>query len=386
MPSSANSLFLLAYAALLLWGCGLFWKLKCVRPSARMFLRIGLGSLLYFTALKVLFLTPALSYIPHLIGTGAWFWVVIGPLFYLTTQVLVDPEAALRPVDGLHLFPLIGMLPQLLPFYVLPSDAKLELFYADLQNISAPSLQSLFFGLIFFAYLGVTWRTVHRVSMDTDAFTHWRRRLLYGALLLMFCVILADAVVGYLTVSAAFKYHVFTLLTLLAFFAIVAATLGLHPEPTLIPASVRPLPQLPLASAPRTAKYQNTPTDAAQLQALRTRLHHAMQEAKLYRRGSLQRRDVADHLDISVHRLSQLLSQELGTSFYDYINGFRIEEAVRFLQDPHYAHLTLLAISLEVGFNSKSTFNRTFKKQMGMTPSAYRKAHMLSATLASPSS
>ena len=70
--------------------------------------------------------------------------------------------------------------------------------------------------------------------------------------------------------------------------------------------------------------------------------------------------------------LSFVLNHGLGTSYGDYINERRVADAQRRLADPAYAHLSVLAVGLDAGFASKSTFNRVFKERAGETPSAYR--------------
>jgi AraC-like DNA-binding protein len=51
-----------------------------------------------------------------------------------------------------------------------------------------------------------------------------------------------------------------------------------------------------------------------------------------------------------------------------------VEEVRARLTDPGTKHLNILALGLDAGFASKSTFNQAFKKLTGQTPSAYRKA------------
>ncbi|UPT72306.1 MAG: helix-turn-helix domain-containing protein [Flavobacterium sp. JAD_PAG50586_2] len=66
------------------------------------------------------------------------------------------------------------------------------------------------------------------------------------------------------------------------------------------------------------------------------------------------------------------MNTELKTSFPDYINQLRIKEAQYYLKHPDFSNYTLVAIGLEAGFASKTTFNNTFKKVTGMTPSEYK--------------
>lgn len=81
---------------------------------------------------------------------------------------------------------------------------------------------------------------------------------------------------------------------------------------------------------------------------------------------------ISDELNLSKSHLSRLINTELKTSFPDYINHLRIKEAQYYLKHPDFSNYTLVAIGLEAGFASKTTFNNTFKKVTGMTPSEYK--------------
>lgn len=95
---------------------------------------------------------------------------------------------------------------------------------------------------------------------------------------------------------------------------------------------------------------------------------------KLYLDANLTLDKIAEELNISKSHLSRIINSELGTGFPDYINSLRVEEAKRYLTNPDFANYTLVAIGLEAGFNSKTTFNSAFKKITGFTPSEYKNA------------
>ncbi|SRX52323.1 AraC family transcriptional regulator [Aequorivita sp. CIP111184] len=82
---------------------------------------------------------------------------------------------------------------------------------------------------------------------------------------------------------------------------------------------------------------------------------------------------LADELQLSKSHLSRIFNNEMNVSFTDYINTLRVEEAKKHLQTPEFSNYTLVAIGLEAGFNSKTTFNTTFKKITGQTPSQFKK-------------
>jgi AraC-like DNA-binding protein len=80
---------------------------------------------------------------------------------------------------------------------------------------------------------------------------------------------------------------------------------------------------------------------------------------------------MADDLSISKHRLSQAINSGRKKNFYKFINEFRIEEVKDRLSDSAYAHYSILGIALECGFNSKTSFNRIFKEETGLTPTEF---------------
>ena len=102
-------------------------------------------------------------------------------------------------------------------------------------------------------------------------------------------------------------------------------------------------------------------------------LEQLMQAEKLFRRPDLSRDDIAEKLGISVGYLSQVLNENTGKNFNTYVNGYRVKDVQATLQNPASDRFSLLAIGMEAGFKSKSAFYTHFKKETGMTPSAYKK-------------
>jgi len=107
----------------------------------------------------------------------------------------------------------------------------------------------------------------------------------------------------------------------------------------------------------------------------RKKLESYIELEKPYLAPDLTLFELAKHIGIPSHHLSQLLNTHLNQNFFDFINFYRIEESKRLLSDPNSENKTILEILYETGFNSKSVFNTTFKKQTGMTPTQFRNMH-----------
>ncbi|MEO1714227.1 MAG: helix-turn-helix domain-containing protein, partial [Bacteroidota bacterium] len=71
--------------------------------------------------------------------------------------------------------------------------------------------------------------------------------------------------------------------------------------------------------------------------------------------------------------VSQAINQGLDCSFIDFVNQYRVQAFKERVEKGEASHLSLLGLALESGFNSKSTFNRVFKKLEGISPSEYQK-------------
>ncbi|MEM1259903.1 MAG: helix-turn-helix domain-containing protein [Bacteroidota bacterium] len=82
---------------------------------------------------------------------------------------------------------------------------------------------------------------------------------------------------------------------------------------------------------------------------------------------------LTEKVQIPTRRLSFLFNNVLGIPFYDFINGYRVEEAKKRLVSADSDKYTITGIGLSCGFNSKSSFYRIFKNKVGVSPFQYKK-------------
>lgn len=113
----------------------------------------------------------------------------------------------------------------------------------------------------------------------------------------------------------------------------------------------------------------------AEVLVLQQKLNSLMINEKIFLQSDLTLADVAEMLQTSTNNLSWLLNQVYKTTFYDFINQYRVKEFVKKVENHEHLKHTILALSMDVGFNSKSTFNKAFKDTMRDTPSNYIKKH-----------
>lgn len=118
-------------------------------------------------------------------------------------------------------------------------------------------------------------------------------------------------------------------------------------------------------------KYQKTRIDGQKMETHNQRIHTYL-DKKPYLDLNFSMDTFAAEVGLSNHELSMLLSK-MDTSFYQLINKLRVAYFVEHITDILQQEKTILALAYESGFNSKSTFNKYFKQNMGLSPSAYIK-------------
>jgi len=105
---------------------------------------------------------------------------------------------------------------------------------------------------------------------------------------------------------------------------------------------------------------------------IRRKLEARLAEDAIYKRSDLSLRLLSETLKENPHYVSQVISQEMNTSFYELVNRHRIEHAKRLLRES--PDESVLSIAMNVGFNSKSAFHAAFRRCTGATPTEFRES------------
>jgi AraC-like DNA-binding protein len=119
-----------------------------------------------------------------------------------------------------------------------------------------------------------------------------------------------------------------------------------------------------------TTKYARSALDPPARSRILRKLTEAFETGRLHRDSGVTLRGLCESLKENPHYVSQVINQDLATNFYDLIKKHRVEDAMNALAaEPGKS---VLDIALDVGFNSKSTFNAAFRQHAGMTPREFR--------------
>ena len=347
-----------------------------------------------------LLLTGLIEVWPRLSGTTFALLFLVPPLFFLYGRRLLEAASPLRARDLVHAIPALLVMVDSWPWITAPLAHK-SAYHAVYQSLDLPT-PGLRFLLILAAnvvqhviYVGLTLRRVRRHegrarenSADAgmiEALSAFRRVstgfTLYVALYLCFFVALV-VWGGYgVLIDTAWLVVLGFFIQAVGYVAIARPETLSHalwaaqdpPAPPDPPADAGAERVVVPADSPGAApKYERSSLSANEAQAIYDRLVERMQADRLFLQRQLKLRDVATHLDVSPHHLSQAINQQGDQKFFDFVNRFRVQEAQRLLAEPNAMQLTLLAVGFEAGFNNKASFNAAFRKFTGETPSAYR--------------
>ncbi|MDE5877172.1 MAG: AraC family transcriptional regulator [Muribaculaceae bacterium] len=114
-------------------------------------------------------------------------------------------------------------------------------------------------------------------------------------------------------------------------------------------------------------------TDQAKDEILE-KVYRVMNDSKYFCREGFSLKDMAEYCGSNVTYVSQVINEKIGKTFTQILNEARVNEArKRFVDFETYGHLTIEAIVADLGFKSRSTFSKTFKRITGLTPTEFQK-------------
>lgn len=106
---------------------------------------------------------------------------------------------------------------------------------------------------------------------------------------------------------------------------------------------------------------------------LKKQLNHLMHEEKPYLDSELNLIKLSELVNSTPHQVSYAINSGFNENFFQFINKYRVERAKELLVKEEMNNLSILGIAYESGFNSKTSFNNTFKKITNQTPSEFKK-------------
>jgi AraC-like DNA-binding protein len=120
-------------------------------------------------------------------------------------------------------------------------------------------------------------------------------------------------------------------------------------------------------------KYEKSSLSSGEKEKIICLLEKYLENKKPYYNSNLTISILAKSLDVQPKYLSQVINENYHQNFYEFINFHRIMEAKELLLNKKFDYYSIFGVGLQVGFNSKSSFNAAFKKFTGVTPLKFKK-------------
>ncbi|MES2379818.1 MAG: helix-turn-helix domain-containing protein [Bacteroidota bacterium] len=328
------------------------------------------------------FLTKALYNYPYLLGFNFPLPLVHGPFLYLYTSTLISNRFHYK-TDLLHFIPYLLSHIFFIHFFLMSNLAKIDVFLNqgagfELQ-MKIQTIAIMISGVVYVILAFLKLNTHKKHLLQEFSYTEkikldWLRYLIMGLGVIWLIVVLIDSdpVIFNATVVYVILLGYFGIKQVGIFNNRLTSSEKKEKAPLALAMTLDTLPEEP-SQETENVKYRKSSLDEETAMAIHKKLTQLMHDEELYKDAELTLTTLAIHLNVHSNILSQVINSYENKNFYDFINDLRIDEFKKQALLEKNKKFTLLSIALECGFNSKTSFNRNFKKVMGITPTHYLK-------------
>lgn len=318
-------------------------------------------------------------------GSGAG--LLLGPFLLFYIRSLIEPAAKIvKP-----------LLTHLIPFYIywfaISLPVALSLVFGLFKGYHNEYVQvadyiNLIENIYFICYIGISFKILQKIrkareqtySFVESSNLQWISYLIIG----LFCVVIIDSLFSvYELIFPRISWNIGTLIaiTLILLYCMLGYK-GMFQSQILLPnflieeqttSNLKSTedPKIEAESSIKPVRQLDVFT-SQEIEGFKSKLNEVLLNKKPYLDESLSLSQLAEELEISDKKLSELLNQHLNTNFYNFINEYRVAEVKEKLTKKANEKYTLLSIAYDCGFQSKTSFNRVFKQKTGMSPSKFR--------------
>jgi AraC-like DNA-binding protein len=313
---------------------------------------------------------------PRMVGFTLPLVPALGACMWFYVSGLTSIEDRFERRDLWHLVPIFGLVACTIPYLLLSNDQQ-QVFASqdiDMQSLSqVAAVLFIMFGWIGWVAILVLYGTaslrrllIHRKQMRALFSNVDNVSLAWLHVLIVIVFTFTGlAIIGALLPATNNIASLTEAFTAPFYFCLVFAVGSFG----VLQKSVIPTWSELETGDPEKQKYQRSALRDTDMTRIARKLDATMQDRQLWQNPNLSLHDFSRETGISQNNISQTLNDHLGRNFYDYVNSWRIDAACNLLRKTDQS---VLNISLDAGFNAKSTFNAAFRKVMDQTPRQFR--------------
>ncbi len=295
------------------------------------------------------------KYFAHLLGTIFPLFFLFGPSLYLYVRMRVNNSKNIRRSDFLHGIPFVLATLLMLPTYLQSSSIKIE--FIDAISTKEGRLPILWI-------VGWTLELIH-IIIYLIACTNTLKRISHKPVSWLSVIVKANLAVW----SIYLVWLIFTIaVDDKSIYSLPYYTFGLFISILVYSVGYKAILDKNVLKE-NSAYVKSHLTDEVETESLQKKLLKLVEEDKIHHNPEISLLSLSESLLTSPNKLSELLNKKMGQNFNDFINCYRVRDAKKSLRDND--DLTIIEIAYDVGFQSKSTFNKSFKKFTNMTPTEF---------------
>ena len=298
-----------------------------------------------------------------------------GPLLWLYVKFMTNPERKFNWLELLHFIPFIGFFTVSVIFRSEPLVKDLRGFFIPDELMALRIVYSVTFFLSITLYSTLSFIEIRRhqenlrnlVSFTSRKITlNWLKILSISFYVVFFILFILGGLNMIGNIIPFDPY--FVIFGFIALFSAVYSFYGIK-QPVIF-GEVFQVGKI--IERKETEKYSRSGLKDTQAEKYLGKLLSYMETNKPFLDGDLTIHDLSAKTGIARHHITQVLNEKYKRNFFTFINEYRVKEVMQRFSDPKFNNYTILAIAMDSGFNSKTTFNSIFKGQTGQTPSEYR--------------
>jgi len=299
----------------------------------------------------------------NLVHTNYIPWVLYGPILYLYVRRVII-KMSFKAKDLIHLIPFLYVLINYSPYYLLTSYEKIDVLtngnWNDYMYYQNPHFIIIIIGLMLLYFLLILFSLKKHLKKFNKS--RWLNWLVFSFLGYIISFTIYFSLVHFEKVELGYNYFVGFIMI---FFIGVVTYFGfLQPDifngmpiDKVIPSFLK--------------KYHKSGLSKEYSIVLKSKLLDLISNEKIHLKNDVKLIDIATAINISRNHASQVINEQLDMSFYDFINKYRVIEAIDIINHNDDANLNLTEIAYTVGFNNRISFYKAFKKFTGLSPSQY---------------
>lgn len=388
MTSGAVICMSLLFAVLLMYSA-LLTKNNAQKPLSGLFLIFTL-----FFAFSTIYYISLTDWLIFIFPLSLPLALLILPLFYFYVTRLTSHDGRIVNLWQLHVLPAFVFFIILIPFNFIPHSEKISYvtggsippshlitFTHTVYKVGVILILNLQFAWYLFQF-SVLYRKYKRRIADYFSFREeidlkWLLYIIYVFVAIFLLIQLSKLIGVKYSFEVRFIFNL-SLLVLLMFLG----TKGLFQQPAFMKSK-----NLPVTGAEELqaeddiedivspgladAKYKNSTLSSDRKKEMKSGIEKLIKTG-IYKNPDLSLEMIAEELQTNTTYLSQVINEEFQQNFYQLINLHRVNMAKRLLDSPESKKFTIESLANKCGFKSKSSFNSSFKKITGKTPSEYR--------------